>query len=340
MPLISMANVACGFHGSDPNHMPATVRLAKTHDVRVGAHPSLPDRQGFGRRAMDISREELANIIIYQVGALAGFLKAEGMGLNHIKPHGALYGMAARNEEIAHAVCDAADIFGVPVLGMKHTLHEQIYTERGHAFIAEFYADLEYNDDGSLIITRERDPIDPGMAAERCLRAIEEGTTTSTNGVTVEVGSGLHLRALGYPERDRSRAGRAPGDPASSRRACLTCSACGTWAFASEPLQDRSDTDFDEIRYQDRISRPRSKSMANRQILSPLPGTFYRRPEPDQPPYKEEGDPIAVGDVIGLVEVMKSFHEIKADSAGTVTKFLIDNEEAVMAGQPLIEIEG
>lgn len=80
--------------------------------------------------------------------------------------------------------------------------------------------------------------------------------------------------------------------------------------------------------------------MANRQILSPLPGTFYRRPEPDQPPYKEEGDPIAVGDVIGLVEVMKSFHEIKADSAGTVTKFLIDNEEAVMAGQPIIEIEG
>ena len=80
--------------------------------------------------------------------------------------------------------------------------------------------------------------------------------------------------------------------------------------------------------------------MANRQVLSPLPGTFYRRPEPDQPPYKEEGDPIAVGDVIGLVEVMKSFHEIKADSAGTVTKFLIDNEEAVMAGQPIIEIEG
>lgn len=80
--------------------------------------------------------------------------------------------------------------------------------------------------------------------------------------------------------------------------------------------------------------------MANRQILSPLPGTFYRRPEPEQPPYKEEGDPIAVGDVIGLVEVMKSFHEIKADSAGTVTKFLIDNEEAVMAGQPIIEIEG
>ena len=189
MPLISMANVACGFHGSDPDHMRNTVRLAKTHDVRVGAHPSLPDRQGFGRRAMQIGREELANLILYQIGALAGFLKAESMVLNHIKPHGALYGMAAHDQEIAHAVCDAADVFGVPVLGMKNTLHEEIYTERGHAFIAEFYADLEYNDDGSLIITRKHDPIDPEMAAHRCLRAIEEGVTESVNGVAVEVGA-------------------------------------------------------------------------------------------------------------------------------------------------------
>lgn len=78
--------------------------------------------------------------------------------------------------------------------------------------------------------------------------------------------------------------------------------------------------------------------METRQVLSPLPGTFYRRPDPEQPPYKEEGDPIAVGDVIGLVEVMKSFHEVKADSSGTVTRFLVDNEEAVMAGQPLVEV--
>ena len=80
--------------------------------------------------------------------------------------------------------------------------------------------------------------------------------------------------------------------------------------------------------------------MATRQIVSPLPGVFYRRSAPDQPPYKEEGDTVAVDEVIGLVEVMKSFHEVKADSAGTVTKFLIGNEEAVMAGQPLVEIEG
>ena len=78
--------------------------------------------------------------------------------------------------------------------------------------------------------------------------------------------------------------------------------------------------------------------MATRQILSPLPGTFYRRPSPDQPPYKEENDPVSVGEVIGLVEVMKTFHQVKADTAGTVARFLIDNEEAVMAGQPIVEV--
>lgn len=189
MPLISLANVACGFHGSDPNHMHNTVRMAKENGVRVGAHPSLPDLQGFGRRAMVIEREELANIIIYQVGALTGFLAAQGLELNHIKPHGALYGMASRDENVAHAVCDAAEIFDVPLLGMKNTVHEKVYTERGLEFLAEYYADLDYNDDGNLIITREHDPVDPETAAARCLRAIEEGKTESINGNDVEVGS-------------------------------------------------------------------------------------------------------------------------------------------------------
>jgi UPF0271 protein len=187
MPLISVANVACGFHGSDPNHMRSTVRLAKAHAVAVGAHPSLPDLQGFGRREMKIPRAELANIIIYQVGALKGFLKAEGMTLNHIKPHGSLYGMAARNEEIAHAVCDAADVFKVPLFGMINTLHEEIYQQRGHEFVAEYYADLEYNDDGGLIITREHTAVEPAKAAARCLRAVMEGKADSVNGVDIDV---------------------------------------------------------------------------------------------------------------------------------------------------------
>ena len=187
MPLISLANVACGYHGSDPNHMRATVRRAKAFDVKVGAHPSLPDLQGFGRREMKIEREELANIIIYQIGALSGFLEAEGMELNHIKPHGALYGMASRDETIAHAVCDAADVYNVPLLGMVNTQHEKIYQERGHEFVAEYYADLYYREDGSLIITRQHDPVDPKDAGERALRAIEEGKTKSTTGPDVVV---------------------------------------------------------------------------------------------------------------------------------------------------------
>jgi UPF0271 protein len=189
MPHIDVANVACGFHGSDFNHMRATVRLAKRHGVKVGAHPSLPDLQGFGRREMKISREELVNCLIYQIGALKGFLEAEKMPLNHIKPHGSLYGMAARMEDMAHAVCDAADIFQVPLFGMVNTLHEKIYKERGHTFVAEFYADLDYRDDGSLIITREHEAKDPGDAAARCLRAIKEGKAKSIGGKDVAVGS-------------------------------------------------------------------------------------------------------------------------------------------------------
>jgi UPF0271 protein len=182
MPYISAANVACGFHASDFNHMRKTVQSAKKFGVKVGAHPSLPDLQGFGRREMKMSREELTNCIIYQVGALKGFLKAEGMPLNHIKPHGALYGMAARMEHVAHAVCDAADVFDVPLMGMINTLHEKIYGERGRRMIAEFYADLDYGDDGALIITRVHDAKDPAAAAARSLRAVEEHKVLSIGG--------------------------------------------------------------------------------------------------------------------------------------------------------------
>jgi 5-oxoprolinase (ATP-hydrolysing) subunit A len=182
MPFIHVANVACGFHASDFNHMRATVRLAKRHGVKVGAHPSLPDLQGFGRREMKIGREELANCILYQIGALKAFLDAEGMALNHIKPHGALYGMAGRMEEIAHAVCDAADVYKVPLYGMIGTLHESVYPARGHRFVAEYYADLDYGPDGKLIITREHDAKDPDEAARRCVRAIRDGKTRNTGG--------------------------------------------------------------------------------------------------------------------------------------------------------------
>ena len=189
MPLIDVANVACGFHASDPTVMRRTVRLAKKCGVAVGAHPSLPDLQGFGRREMKVSRDELADIITYQVGALKGFLDAEGMALNHIKPHGVLYGMAARDEDMANAVCDAAETFGVPLFGMKGTLHENVYPKRGRTFIAEFYADLDYAGDGRLIITREHVAVDPKEASDKCVRAIKEGVVRSIDGNDVPVGA-------------------------------------------------------------------------------------------------------------------------------------------------------
>ena len=187
MPAITVANVACGFHASDPVVMHKTVRLAKQHEVKVGAHPSFPDLQGFGRREMRIPRAELSDILIYQIGALKAFLEAEGMPLNHIKPHGVLYGMAARQEEVAHAVCDAADVFGVPLFGMAGTLHEQVYRERGFAFVSEFYADLDYDEKGGLIITREHQAVDPRQAAERSLRALKEGKAKSIAGNDIPV---------------------------------------------------------------------------------------------------------------------------------------------------------
>lgn len=187
MPLIDIANVACGFHASDFNHMRATVRLAKAHGVRVGAHPSLPDLQGFGRREMKIGREELANCLIYQTGALKGFAEAEGVVLSHMKPHGALYGMAAREEAIAHAVCDAASVFALPVLGMSATRQEDVCRERGVAFIAEFFADLDYSESGALVITREHDARDAAAAAERAMRAVRVGKVRCTGGGEIDV---------------------------------------------------------------------------------------------------------------------------------------------------------
>ena len=187
LQVIGSANIACGFHAGDPVVMRETVRLALANGVSLGAHPAFPDLQGFGRREMKIGRDELVNCMIYQIGALKGFLDAEGVALNHIKPHGSLYGMAARMEDVAHAVADVADLYRVPLFGMAGTLHETVYTARGHAFVSEFYADLDYNDQGGLIITREHAATDPEAAATACLRAMRDGKVRSVGGVDVPV---------------------------------------------------------------------------------------------------------------------------------------------------------
>jgi UPF0271 protein len=182
MEHISLANVACGFHAGDPVVMRQTVRAAKAHGVGVGAHPSYPDLQGFGRRVMTMDRDELAATLVYQIGALKGFLDAEEMPLTHVKPHGALYGAAARDPEIAEAIADAAAEFGAPVMGMAGTEHERVYSARGLEFWAEYYVDLEYDDDGGLIITRKHIAYDPDEATARLERVMREGVAVSVSG--------------------------------------------------------------------------------------------------------------------------------------------------------------
>jgi len=183
MPHIDIANVACGFHASDPIVMRDTVRLAKANNVGVGAHPSFPDLQGFGRREMKMHRDELAACIVYQIGALKAFLDIENMPLNHIKPHGALYGAASRDADVAHAVSDAALHFNVPVLGMANTMHEDVYTSRGLAFLAEYYCDLDYDDDGSLIISRHHAKRDIEDAVRQSLVVLSHGQARSISGL-------------------------------------------------------------------------------------------------------------------------------------------------------------
>ena len=190
MPLIDIANVACGFHASDPNHMRKTVELAKKNKVKVGANPSFPDLQGFGRREMKMPRQDIKSMIMYQVGALKSFLDEQGMPLNHIKPHGSLYVMAAKDDNMAHAIADAVETFNVPVFGMANTSHEKVYKdERGLDFIAEFYADLDYDENGKLVIAKGKNAkYDAKIATDRVKRALSEKKVTNTVGKDIDVG--------------------------------------------------------------------------------------------------------------------------------------------------------
>ena len=187
MPYVSQANVACGFHAADPSVRRETVRLAKSHGVAVGAHPSYPDRQGFGRRAMKLEPEELLDCLVYQVGALKGFLDAEGMALNHVKPHGALNGVAWDDEATCRAIGLCAQTFGVPVMAMSGTGHEKVYGELGLDVIFETYVDLDYNAAGEVVITREHTPVAPEDALAQARRAANNGEVKALSGKLVAV---------------------------------------------------------------------------------------------------------------------------------------------------------
>ena len=133
--------------------MMETVRLCKEHNVRIGAHPGLPDLQGFGRREMKLQPEELTAITVYQVGALRAFLDREGLPMNHVKPHGILYGMMCRDLDVATAVMKGIPK-GVPVYGLAGTNMEKAANSLGVEFWHEMYGDVKYSADGMLIIDR------------------------------------------------------------------------------------------------------------------------------------------------------------------------------------------
>lgn len=187
MTLIDVANVACGFHSGDPDAMDGTVALAREHGVRVGAHPGLPDLVGFGRREMKLTPSEAESIIRYQVGALVGFLNKYDLPLNHIKPHGSLFGMLARDEALMQGAVNVAKSYGVPIFGLAGSAHQTVAERNGVEFVGELYVDLNYNAQGGLIILRRPEDTDPEKAAARVRRVLEDGKVLATDDTVLDI---------------------------------------------------------------------------------------------------------------------------------------------------------
>ena len=150
MPLITSANVACGFHAGDPATAMRTIRVAVKHGVNVGAHPGFPDRENFGRRELAQTEQQILEDCVYQVGALAGLARAAGINLRHIKPHGALYNLACRDDHYARPIVEAAVLFQLPLMGLPNSRLQALSAGRC-SFVAEGFADRRYQSDGSLV---------------------------------------------------------------------------------------------------------------------------------------------------------------------------------------------
>lgn len=191
LDFVSSANIACGFHAGDPATIGRTVRLAIEKGVAVGAHPSLPDLQGFGRRSMDIAPDEVYDIVLYQVGALAAFARAAGGKLAHVKPHGALYNMAAKNGALAHAIARAVRSFdpGLRLFGLAGSALLKAGEDQGLAVASEVFADRTYQSDGSLTPRSRPDAMihDVEAATAQVRHMVKEGKVRSTDGREVAV---------------------------------------------------------------------------------------------------------------------------------------------------------
>lgn len=182
---ISSANIACGFHAGDPQVMEYTLKAAHKKGVAIGAHPGLPDLQGFGRREMKISANEAYQMTLYQIGALSAFAKAANTRLNHVKPHGALYNMAAKDAAIAKAIVQAVHDFDPQLilfaLAGSEMIHEAEKT--GITTASEVFADRSYQDDGSLTPRTQKNALitDVKQSLKQVLTMIKDQQVISVN---------------------------------------------------------------------------------------------------------------------------------------------------------------
>jgi UPF0271 protein len=189
MEYITTANVACGFHAGDSSVMRQTVALAKKNGVAVGAHPGFPDLQGFGRREIKMTSQEIKDIMTYQIGALQAFVEASGMKLHHVKPHGVLYGMAVRDENIFRPIGEAI-LETDPNLYlyiMKHGVVPKMAEQMGVKVVYEFFADLDYDGQGNLVISRTHKEADPKPTVDRCLRMFKDGKVRTLDGTDIDI---------------------------------------------------------------------------------------------------------------------------------------------------------
>jgi UPF0271 protein len=196
IPSITSANVACGFHGGDPAVMRRTVRLARDAGVSVGAHPGFQDLAGFGRREMRVTPQEAEDIVLYQIGALAGIARGEGVSLRHVKPHGALYNMAVRDAALAEAIARAVRAFDPALIlfALPGSALMRAGEKCGLVVGAEGFADRSYEPDGSLTPRSRKGAVihDTSSVVARAVRMATEGAVTAMDGTEIT----LHVQTI------------------------------------------------------------------------------------------------------------------------------------------------
>jgi UPF0271 protein len=192
MPHITSANVACGFHAGDPVTIAQTISLAKRHKVAVGAHPSFPDVVGFGRREMKLALEEAEDYVLYQISAVYGFARGAGVGLQHVKPHGALYNMAAKDQSLARAIVKGVQKFDADliVFAPPGSALADVAARAKLRVAFEFFADRAYDPDMSLVSRSQEGSMvrDVRRLVKRAVDAVKQGTVESIDGRVLKLG--------------------------------------------------------------------------------------------------------------------------------------------------------